>query len=189
MTLHDAYASAFRVLGRYAEEGHSVRRAKFALVLALTIRVRELRELHRGQALRELAAATTWTEIRRILAFRRAEVRERWASSALRDARLTRYAGVPGTDWDGRPFDERGFAEANTAMDQIALFHRARRKAGRYDVGLLDGIAPLLRDTVPAASIAMHLGRHRRSWWASTKTPGGWWIGCGATGAQAEEWT
>jgi hypothetical protein len=190
LDLCDAYASAFSVLDQHVG-GHPSARRRGHLVLATAfwLRRRELRALHRGMGLMELAEARSWREARLIVALRRAEVRAGWASKELERTRLARFAGVAGTDWDGRPLDEREFTETKNALDYIAAVHRIQFARGRYRRDLMSLVGGLLPQPVKAGEVTMRLGRRGRSWGAWRRTPAGWWLGIGAASAPPDEWT
>src|SRR5207244_2873095 len=105
------------------------RRAKLALLTGYGFHNHEMAGLV-GMAYTDLASAKTWREARKVVAYRRAEARVVEATNDLAAARLARYEGVAGTDWEGRPYDEREFTETKNALEFLASVHRARYTNG-----------------------------------------------------------
>jgi hypothetical protein len=136
----------------------------------------------------DLASAKTWREARKVVAYRRAEARVAEATKDLAAARLVRYEGIAGTDWEGRPYDEREFEETKTALEFLASVHRARYENGRYRRDLMKIVKGIVSRTLPDEEFVMTIAEDRRSWFAWRRTIGGWYLGIGATGAPTEDW-
>jgi hypothetical protein len=103
--------------------------------------------------------------------------------------KLARYAGVPGTDDEGHPLDQREFAATKSALELLATFHRAQYANGRYRADLMDGVGDLLTSTeLPDPEIAMTVRRNGRAWYAWRRTAGGWSLGIGAKGPPPDQW-
>lgn len=163
------------------------RRAKAALITSFHLRNRQLHAFT-GRAPGELAAAKSWGEARRIIAYHRSEIRLREAKEDLAAKKLIRYAGVQGTDWEGQPLDQREFAETKQALTRLAMFHQAQFKNGRYRANLMEMVAGLLSDTFPETEITMTFGKKGRSWFAWRRTVTGWCLGIGAAGPPPDHW-
>ncbi len=164
------------------------RRAKLALLASYHLCNRELHRFA-GLAPQELARSTSWGEARRIIAFYRAKARLEEAEKDLKAKRLARYAGVAGTDWEGRPLDQREFDETREALDTLHMFHSAQHKNGRYRQDLMAAVAGLLSKTFPESEIVMTVGPKGRSWFAWRRTISGWVFGIGAAAAPPDKWT
>lgn len=189
-SLYANYEETFvRIDLRTKDDPRARRQAKLAL--AATFNVRN-RELHRftGPGPGELAAARNWGEARRIIAYHRAETRLEEAKKDLVAKTLSRYAGVEGTDWHGRPLDKREFDDSTQALDMLGSFHRAQFKDGRYRADLLNEFGHLLPSrTLPDPGIVSTVKANGRAWFAWRRTVGGWCFGIGATRPPPDLWT
>lgn len=164
------------------------RRAKLALIATYGLRNRELHRFA-GAGPQELVRAESWGEARRVIAFYRAQARLEEAKKDLAAKRISRYAGVEGTDWEGRPLDKREFEETKEALDRLHAFHSAQHNSGRYRKDLMTVVVGLLSKTFPESEIFMRIGPKGRSWWAWRRTVGSWVLGIGAAGAPPDLWT
>jgi len=164
------------------------RRAKAALLASFHVRNRELHKFT-GRAPGELAAAKSWGEARRIIAYHRAEARLREAEEDLAAKKLIRYTGVPGTDWKGRPLDQREFKDTKRALDMLATFHRAQFKDGRYRADIMEVVGNLLSSkALPDPGIVSTVKTNGRAWSAWRRTVTGWCFGIGAAGPPPDRW-
>ena len=183
------YEAAFTRIDLFSKDNpQSRRRAKLALLASYRFRNRELHRFA-GLGPQELARSTSWGEARRIIAFYRAKARLEDAEKDLKAKRLARYAGVQGTDWEGRPLDQREFDETRQALDTLHMFHSAQHKDGRYRPDLLAVVAGLVSKTFPESEIVMTVGPKRRSWFAWRRTISGWVFAIGAASAPPDKWT
>lgn len=183
------YEDHFVRIGFFSKDNpRARRRAKLALLASYHLRNRELHRFA-GIGPQELARATSWAEARRILAFHRAEARLEEAKKDLTAKRLIRYAGVDGTDWQGRPLDQREFEETKEALNHLHTFHQAQHKSGRYRDDLMTIVGGLLSKTFPESEIVIKIGLKGRSWFAWRRTVGGWHFGIGATDPPPDLWT
>lgn len=163
-------------------------RAKLALFSAFWMRNLELGKFAPFDA-RELAQAKSWGEARRYVTHKRAEIRHKMSTDELTFRRLARYAGVPGTDWEGHPLDQREFAETKKALDTLATFHQAQFKDGRYRADLMAMVGGLLAKTFPESEIVMAVRKSGRAWYAWRRTVTGWCFGIGAMKPPPDRWT
>ncbi|MDQ6878323.1 MAG: hypothetical protein M3082_11675 [Candidatus Dormibacteraeota bacterium] len=165
------------------------RRAKLALLAAFHVRNRELHRFA-GRAPGELASAQSWGDARRIIAYHRAEARVEEAKKDLAAKKLVRYAGVPGTDWEGQPLDQREFEDTRATLQTLASLHEAQYQNGRYRADVIDEFGILLSSKqLPDPAIASDVKRNGRAWFAWRRTVGGWFFGIGATGPPPDRWT
>lgn len=182
------YQGHFLRIGAHTrDDAKARRRAKLALLTGYGLHNHELAAFA-GMAYTDLASAKTWREARKVVAYRRAEARLAQATKDLAAARLVRYVGVAGTDWDGRPYDEREFEETKTALEFLASVHRARYENGRYRRDLMKIVKGIVSRTLPDEEFVMTIAKDRRSWFAWRRTIGGWYLGIGAVGAPTEDW-
>jgi len=188
-SLYANYETAFMRIDRAAGKDPRARwRAKTALVASFRLRNRELHRFA-GMGPSDLAGARSWGDARRIIAYRRAlthleEARER--ATALR---LIRFSGVEGTDWEGRPLDQRESASTKEALATLAMFHRAQFENGCYRADLMEMVSGLLPKELSAnANITMTVDTKGHSWFAWRRTVAGWCIGIGAAGPPPDSW-
>jgi hypothetical protein len=183
------YETMFVRIGFFSKDNPNARRrAKLALLTTYGFRNRELRRFA-GAGPQELARAENWREARRILALYRAQARLEEAKKDLKAKRLARYAGVGGTDWEGRPLDQREFEETKQALNDLHMFHVARHENGRYRADIMTVVSGLLSKTFAENEIVMTMGPRARSWWAWRRTPSGWVLAIGAAGGPPDKWT
>lgn len=165
------------------------RRAKLALLASLRLRNRELHRFP-GTAASELGSAHTWSEARRIIAYRRAEARLEEAKKDLAAKKLIRYAGVVGTDWEGRPLDQREFEDTRHALDMLATFHQAQFRDGHYRADLIEAVGSLVASkTLPDPRIVSEVKKNGQAWFAWRMTVTGWCFAIGATAPPPDRWT
>lgn len=183
------YEATFSRIDFFAKDNpRARRRAKLALLTSYHLRNRELHRFA-GLGPQELARSTSWGEARRIIAFYRAKAHLEEAEKDFKAKRLTRYAGVQGTDWEGRPLDQREFEETKEALHTLHTFHGAQHQNGRYREDLMARVGGLVSKIFPESEIVMTIGPTRRSWFAWRRTISGWVFGIGAAGAPPDLWT
>jgi hypothetical protein len=188
LALYASYVDRFAEIDRRADSKRARRRAKAALLLAFGPRNRALAQMNTLDV-RELAAATSWAEARRILAFKRAGIRFEQAKANLAAETLTRYAGVEGMDWRGHPLDQRGFPETKQAFDRLALLQRSKyEQNGRYDEDL-DAWVFVAAELPKEHDIVMKVNKKGTAWMAWRQTEGGWYVGIGANDPPPDQWT
>lgn len=187
-SLYANYQGQFlRIDAHTRDDPKARRRAKLALLTGYGIHNHELAGFV-GIAYTDLAEAKTWREARKVVAYRRAEARVAEATKDLTARRLVRYAGIAGTDWDGRPYDEREFEETKAALEFLASVHRARYENGRYRRDLMELVRGIVSRSLPDEDFVMVVAKDRRSWFVWRLTIGGWYLGIGAVGAPTEDW-
>jgi hypothetical protein len=188
-SLYANYETAFVRIDLAAKNDRQTRwRAKAALVTSFHLRNRELHKFT-GTGPSELAGATSRSEARRIIAYRRALTHLEEAKERATALRLIRYSGVEGTDWEGRPLDQREFTSTKEALATLAMFHRAQFENGCYRADLMEMVSGLLPKELSAnANITMTVGTKGHSWFAWRRTVAGWCIGIGAAGPPPDSW-
>ncbi len=163
-------------------------RAKAALISTFWARQYELGAYSPFDA-RQLAETNSWGEARRVVAFQRATIRSKQADKDLAAAKLIRYAGVEGTDWDDQPLDQREFVDTNEALDLLALFQRSQfEQHQRYNPDLEVGIL-VARKLPEDHGVVMKVNQKGSAWFAWRRTVGGWCLGAGASGPPPSAWT
>jgi hypothetical protein len=189
LSLYASYETTFaRIDHATKDDPQARRRAKVALIGSFHVKNRGLHGFD-GLAALELAEAKSWGEARRIIAYHRAEARLREANEDFLAKKVARYAGVPGTDWEGHPLDQREFAATKDALGLLATFHRAQHANGRYRADLMGAVNGLLISTeLPDPDIVMTVKKNGRAWYAWRRTVGGWNLGIGAKRAPPDQW-
>jgi hypothetical protein len=163
-------------------------RAKAALISTFWARQYELGAYSPFDA-RQLAETNSWDEARRVVDFQRATIRAKQADRDLAAAKLIRYAGVEGTDWDDQPLDQREFTETKEALDRLAMFQRSQfEQHQRYNPDL-DVRTLVARKLPDDHGIVMKVNKKGSAWFAWRRTVGGWCLGSGATGPPPSAWT
>lgn len=111
--------------------------------------------------------------------------------AALRDQenRLKKFAGVTGTDQEGRQLDQREFAETKDALQYISTaqmgWYTDPENRYRGDlVALLEPFPGLSKEH----GIVLEVSSDGRSWWAYRRTITGWCFAIGADGPPPNEW-
>lgn len=178
---------------RIVSANEATRWQRLRALLALASAFRGRRYRLRGFGLyeaREMATADTFSASRAtaLNLIRRAEERE--ADQLRREDRLRRYAGVAGTDSEGRQLDRREFEATTRALTFLWTCHAGHyRKDGRYREDML-GIAELGGfDGLPDDhGIIMELTPDGQSWWAYRRTVTGWCFAIGASMEPPDEW-
>lgn len=100
---------------------------------------------------------------------------------------LTTYAGVQGSDTDGRQYDRREFRETKKALEWLSTCHMGwyRRRDGSYDPNIVERISGLFDNyELPAEhGVVMKVSSDGQSWYGYRRTVTGWVFGIGANGA------
>lgn len=183
------YEEQFIRIGFFSKhDPRARRRTKLALVRSFHLRNRELHRFP-GKGQIELARSQSWSDGRRIIAYHRAVARLEEAQREVKAAELARYAGVEGTDWEGKPLDKREFEETKGALDHLAAFHQGQFKNGRYRADLMSVVSGIVTKAFPEAELTMTVAPKGKAWYAWRSTPGGWYFGIGASGPPPDRWT
>jgi hypothetical protein len=99
---------------------------------------------------------------------------------------LTKYAGVDGSDSEGRRYDRREFRETKTALEWLGTCHMGwyRQRDGSYDPDLIARITGLFDNYgLPADhGVHMEVSADGQSWYGFRRTAAGWVFGIGANG-------
>lgn len=187
--LYANYQQVFSPIDRTAAHDRRARwRAKAAVLRTFHLRNRALGTFPPYAAM-ELAQTKSWGEARRFIAYQQAEVRLREAKEQLAAAKLRRFAGVQGTDWEGNPLDQREFGPTREALRRLASFHEAQYQDGRYRADLMTIVGDLLsKELPPDHGIVMAVRDNGRSWFAWHRTITGWCLGIGAAGPPPDRW-
>lgn len=182
-----AYQSALNGLAR----GHASVKARLALVLGFRLALRDLGAPAQGYQW-DLAHSTGLRDGLRVIAKFRRSLREREAAEQHQIARLKEFAGVSGTDQDGRQLDQREFAETRRALDWLATCQMGwyNNQGHRYREDLLKIFEPdFARKGLPADhGIHLVVSRNGQAWYAWRRTITGWCFAIGAAKAPPDQW-
>jgi hypothetical protein len=106
-----------------------------------------------------------------------------------RQERLRMYAGVSGTDEEGRPLDQREFDQTCRALQWLATVQMGcYNNSSRYQLEALDR-ADLSRFGLPTEhGVHMKIRNDGQAWYAWRQTPSHWCFGIGATVPPPNQW-
>lgn len=165
-------------------------RSRLALLVGFHVRVGDPATFgDRGP--QEVAAAPSFREaLEAVRNYRRGQQNAKQQEAEKR-AGLVRFAGVEGTDPDGRRLDRREFEETVDALEYFAMcmmgwYRRENRYQGDLPERLQDGFT---RHGLPLSSgITMRLSADAQSWYAWRRTVTGWCFAIGAAGPPPDQW-
>lgn len=101
--------------------------------------------------------------------------------------RLERFAGIDGTDEEGRPLDRREFKETRDALLSLGTAHMGwYDRKNRYRPDLLEFFT--LRNLPEDHGVEMVLSEDGQSWFAWRRTVTGWCFGIGSAGPPPDQW-
>lgn len=191
--LFAAYELAFVRVGWKSKAGRWARaQQKAALLTSFHMRATEIGAFGGSWQFR-LAEAVSFRAARQVIAeFRRAQV-DAAREAEEREERLVRYAGVEGTDEDGRRLDRREFDATTDALRWIGTCQMGwyrNNDADRYRADLLsfvlDGYAA--RHLPSPHGVEMRVSTDGQKWFAWRRTAGGWVFAIGAAGLPPNQW-
>jgi hypothetical protein len=185
------YDSALRRLDWMAEGHRAGWKAKLALALGFRLRLRELNSPGHNYAW-GLARAKSLRDGLQVIGDHRRSLRQAEADKRQAEERLRDYAGVSGTDEDGRQLDQREFVETRRALRWIATCQMGwyRHPGAKYERDLLDILSTdtSLKGLPADHGIQLVVAKNRRSWYAWRRTIGGYCFAIGAAKAPPDQW-
>jgi hypothetical protein len=164
-------------------------RVKLALVLSLHVRLHAVHSFA-GKYPGELVRAGSFSEARRVMADWVRELRDREVATRKELEDLARYAGVEGTDAEGRQLDRREFKETSRALVWLHSVQMGwHNRDGRYrrDVAAHFEDKWSRRGLPDDHGITVKVSRSGQSWFAWRRTPSGWCFAIGAAGPPTDE--
>jgi hypothetical protein len=186
-----SYQEALLRLRWHSEGRRSAWRARLGLVLGFRLNLRDLGAPGQGYQW-GLAHSTGLRDGLRIIRKFRRSLREAEAAERGRLARLKEFAGVAGTDEEGRRLDRREFSETREALDWLATCQMGwhHNQGGRYRPELLKIFEPdFARKGLPADhGIHLVVSRSGQAWYAWRRTITGWCFAIGASKAPPDQW-
>jgi hypothetical protein len=191
VSLYAAYESSFKRIDFMVKDRATRRRAKLALVATMYGRTRNL-DAFTGDCAEEVALTASLTEARDVIKKYRASRREQEAAMEEEQARLKRYAGVEGSDADGRRLDRREFKETTGALRWLATCQMGwySNPGNRYRADLFEILSGSFTwQGLPSEhGITLHVAEDGQSWWAWRRTITGWCFAIGAAGPPPDQW-
>lgn len=191
VALFAAYESAFMRIDWKADvPGRQRFLAKAALVLKFHVKARELSTFSGPWQFRVRDATTIGAAFSVIQQFRAAKRAERDEAVAAA-IRLEQYAGVTGTDEDGRRLDRREFDETKDALRWLATCMMGWY---RHNDHYVDDLLERFQDDFSShglpqpSGIKLRVSDDGQSWYAWRKTITGWVFAIGATGPPPDQW-
>lgn len=190
LSLYAAYEYPFRLLNIETNVCRLRWRARLALLIKLHFRSRSIAQF-RPYWIKKLVDSNRFIEACGVVRVFKQELLERDRSIQAEQERLQYYAGVDGTDSEGRRLDRREFKETTDALRWLATCHMGHyRKRNRYHRNLLR----LFNDdfttqglTKPSG-IVMKVSRDGQRWYAYRQTVSGWCFAIGAAGPPPNQW-
>lgn len=186
-----AYELAFIRIDWAARDRPSRWRAKLALITVLHGRTREL-SAFAGYWPQQAASAGSFTGARSVIRKFRSSRKQQEAAITEEKTRRERYAGVVGTDAEGRQLDRREFEETTRALRWLSTCQMGwyGNRGGKYRADMLEILGNDFRSHgLPSEhGITMHVAEDGDSWWAWRRTITGWCFAIGAAAPPPDQW-
>jgi hypothetical protein len=186
-----SYEAALSRLKGHSEDGKASWKAKVAMVLGFRLNLVDLGVPGQGHQWDLAHAKTIQAGFAGIREFRRG-LRAREEQERQRLGRLDRFAGVVGTDDEGRQLDRRQFAETCDALDWLATCEMGwyHNHGKRYPADFLKTFEPdFARHRLPADhGIHLVVSRNGQAWYAWRRTITGWCFAIGSAKAPPDQW-
>jgi hypothetical protein len=189
LSLYSNYQLAFMHMRQRGGRGAPLK-TKLAVITSFHVRNGELHRFA-GSWPRKVAEADGFRAGRRVIREFRADLRAREAAERQKAEDLVRYAGVDGTDAQGRRLDRREFPETINTLELIAGAHAGwykREPAGRYKATVDEVISVFARGLPDEHGIVMKVRKDGKAWYAWRRTVTGWVFAIGAKGRPPKQW-
>ena len=190
LSLYAAYEYPLKSLNSQTNVLRIRWRVRLALFIKLHFRARSIVKF-RPYWIKKLVDTNRFVETCGVVREFKEELSERDRSIQVEQERLQYYAGIDGTDSEGRRLDRREFKETTDALRWLATCHKEHyRKRNQYDRNLLR----LFNDDfttqglMKPSGIAMKVSRDGQSWYAYRHTVSGWCFAIGAAGPPPDQW-
>jgi hypothetical protein len=165
-------------------------KVKLAVFTKFHLRNRDINSFA-GEWPRRLVKADGFRAARKVIEEYRIERRAAGAATKKEADDLFTYAGVEGTDDEGRQLDRREFKETAHALEWLHAMQMGWfNLEGRYRDDLTDAFSDAWsrRGLPEDHGISVEVSRSGHSWFGWRRTPSGWVFGIGAHGATPDEW-
>ena len=190
LSLYTAYEYPFRLLNSETKVCRIRWRTRLALFIKLRFRSRSIVQFRPYWA-KKLVGTNNFSEACGVVREFKEELLKHDRSIQAEKERLQYYAGVDGTDSEGRRLDRREFKETTDALRWLATCHMGHyKKRNRYDRNLLR----LFNDDftnhglMKPSGIVMKVSRDGQRWYAYRHTISGWCFAIGASGPSPSQW-
>jgi len=191
VALYAAYESSFNRIDSMAKDRGARRRAKLALLTITHGRTRSLNAFT-GDCAEEVASTASLAEARDVIRKYQASRQRQEAAIEEEQARLKRYAGVEGSDADGRQLDRREFKETTRALRWLATCQMGwySNPGNKYRADLFEVLSDSFSwQGLPLEhGITLYVAEDGQSWWAWRRTITGWCFAIGAAGPPPDQW-
>jgi TRAP-type C4-dicarboxylate transport system permease small subunit len=185
------YEVALLRLKGHSEDGKPSWKAKVAMMLGFRFALADLGAPGQGYQWGLARATTIRGGLAGIREFRRG-LRANDEQERQRLARLEQFAGVVGTDEEGRQLDQREFVQTRRALDWLGTCEMGwyNKRGKRYPADLLKIFEPdFARYGLPADhGIRLVVSRNGQAWYAWRRTVSGWCLAIGAAAAPPDQW-
>lgn len=159
-----------------------------ALASVLRLRVRDITAFDTYWGAR-MAQARSFGTARMVAAEFRLSLRDKENDQRRSEERLRAYAGVPGTDEEGRRLDQQEFDVTRHALQWLATVQMGcYHSHDRYQQEALDRANPSSYGLPADHGVRMNVREDGQAWYAWRRTPSGWCLGIGATGPPPNQW-
>lgn len=183
-----SYGQVFSRMNFTSEEKRASLRAKVGVMLGLRTRLLDIHSFA-GRSSQRAGRTKTIRGAVAVVRDDKAERRRKAADEQAQVDRLEAFAGVEGTDDEGRQLDQREFTETKTALRWLATcqmgWHNNRGK--RYRSELLAALGDF--QGLPADhGIVLKVRKDGKAWYAYRRTVTGWVFGIGSRKKPPDQW-
>jgi hypothetical protein len=186
------YQSVLTNLSWRGDNHGATRHAKVALMLGFRLHLRDMNAFRAKNRAWDFARTKSVREGLGMIAEHRRSLRAAERAERRAADRLREYAGVPGTDKEGRQLDQREFAETKNALDHIASAQIGwyRNRGEGYRPEMLEIQKDFLGSygLPPDHGIQLFVSKNRRAWYAWRRTTSGWCFAIGAAKPPYDRW-
>jgi hypothetical protein len=175
-------------IGHAGSPPRRTRQALAGVASVLKLRVREIATFDTFWAAR-VSEAGSFEAARAVASRYRRSLREKEEAVRRSEERLREYAGVQGTDEEGRQLDQREFDVTRGALQWLATVQMGCYHNGaRYKPEALDLADPPRQGLLADHGIRMVVREDGQAWYAWRRTPSDWRLGIGAAAPPPDQW-
>lgn len=190
LSLYVAYEFPFRLINDETNVCRIRWKARLALFIKMHVKPRDLVKF-RVYWVEKLVNSSKFLEACSVVGEFKGSISEEARLIQEEKERLQNYAGVEGTDSEGRRLDRREFKETVKALHWLATCHMGHyRNRNRYDRNLLrlfdDDFTK--QGLARPSGIVMKVSRDGQRWFAYRETVSGWYFAIGAAGPPPNQW-
>lgn len=177
-------------LRRSSPDGRISWRSRLAVLLGYRFGIRDLHRFAHPWS-RRVAEAPSLHAALQVVREHRAKLRKERAETRQAADDLKRYAGVEGSDAEGRQLDRREFTETVHSLELVSSAHMGwwrHEPVGRYKPRVADVVAVFARGLPEEHGIVMKVRKDGQAWYAWRRTISGWVLAVGAKGEPPNQW-